>query len=1020
MPIKNEIYRARGGTGQDVALARARRFANNVSIKAMVTLNPEQRQAVEHGAGPLLVIAGPGSGKTRVITERIVHLLEITPHLQPENILALTFTDKAAGEMKRRVRESLPEMETAPFIATFHAFCYHVLRERHFERQLLDKVDVWIFLRRRMEQLGLEFYQRLAEPGAFLHDLNDFFSRCQDELIGPEEFDGFVQKSVKNLAQQARIAEPAERLRLEQEAEKKLELARVFRASRQLLEAAGRSSLGSVIPEAVRLFDREPDVLSRYRARFRYVLVDEFQDTNFAQVELLRRLVAPPSNITAVGDDDQAIYRFRGAAHGAFKMFGQAFPGHQTIYLNRNYRSTRKILRAAEVVIAKNDRYVQKPKLKTEEEEGQPVYLLQSSEPRSEAFWVAEEIARLASRGIKLGEVAVLYRAHTHRDLLVEEFRRRKMPFAIRGLSVLSTVIIRDLVAYLRLVDSPHDNISLTRVLVSTAWRFPEELAFEIRRDAAKSRSSLYDALLTRERPLFASEVKATGWPELKKFLSDLKHFAARAPVTSLFDELISRLGLAFLPSDPDQSYVNAFRNFLAEWEKNSETRRLAEFMEYFQYFVEAGGKIEAPEPAEASGAIQMMTVHAAKGLEFPVVFILSVSPRRFPHPEKKPVIEFPDELRKGPEPPADIHLQEERRLFYVGTTRAEQRLYVSSVGKHGRKPSVFVEDLLSDPAVRARDVERIEVPDVPPDEPKVPAPTRVHAASQAARQRGLFEEPVDSGRVYPPLAEWAARPPALDPDGKLRLSATAIEDYLSCPLKFKFNHFLRIPTGPQPALTFGNIMHSCVRHYFKLRRNNVPGFEEVEAFYLASWKGAGFEDSYQEQTYKKAGIEQLRLFVGDQNARPVAADGVKMEQHFALDLDDVVLEGRIDQINPLGLPTGESGHAPARRPPVELVDYKTGKPRSQKDADKSLQLSVYALAARHHLGLEPERLTFYNLTNNQPVSSVRTEKDLEEARRQVGEVAAEIRRLLFPPTPGFVCKFCDFVPICPAHEERF
>jgi ATP-dependent DNA helicase UvrD/PcrA len=986
----------------------------------MVKLNPEQRLAVEHGTGPLLVIAGPGSGKTRAITERIVHLLERVPQLQPENLLALTFTDKAAGEMKRRIRASLPTMETSPFIATFHAFCYHVLRERHFDRQLLNKVDVWIFLRQRMERLGLEFYQKLAEPGAFLHDLMDFYSRCQDELIEPEEFEGFVRQSTKELAQQAQAADAAERRRLEQAARNQEELARVFRASRRLLEEAGRSSLGSVIPEAVRLFDREPDVLGRYRTRFRYILVDEFQDTNFAQVELLRRLVAPPFNITAVGDDDQAIYRFRGAAHGAFKMFGEAFPGHQSVYLNRNYRSTKRILRGAEVVIAKNDRYVHKPKLKTEQEEGKPVFLLESSDPRSEAFWVAEEIARLVSRGTKLGEVAVLYRAHAHRDLLVEQFRRRKMPFTIRGLSVLSTVILRDLLAYLRLVDSLHDNMSLTRVLVAPHWRFPEELAIEIRRQAAKNRGSLYDALEARERSLFTNDLSSTGWPELKKMLRDLKRMSARAPVTAVFDELVAQLGLAFLPGDPDQTYANAFRKFLAEWEEKSESGRLAEFMEYFQYFLDAGGKIEAPEPAEASSAIQMMTVHTAKGLEFPVVFILSVSPRRFPHPQQKPVIEFPDELRKGPQPPADIHLQEERRLFYVAATRAEQRLYVSSVAKKGKKLSVFVDDLLSDPAVRARDIERIEVPDVPEDKAQSVLIPRRRTASPTSRQAGLFQEPADSGRVYPPLAEWAARPASLDPDGKLRLSATAIEDFLSCPLKFKFHHYLKIPTGPQPALTFGNIMHSCVRHYFKLRRKGVTEFAEVEAFYLASWKDAGFEDSYQEQTYKKAGIDELRQFVAEQNARTVAVDGVKMEEHFSLDLGDVVLEGRIDQINPLGRVPGEARHAPARRPPVELVDYKTGKPRSQKDADKSLQLSVYALAARQHLGLEPERLTFYNLANNQAVSSVRTEKDLQEVRRQVSDVAAAIRKMLFPPAPGFLCRFCDFVPICPAHEEEF
>ena len=175
----------------------------------MVELNPEQRQAVEHGEGPLLIIAGPGSGKTRVITERIVHLLQAVPRLPPENILAVTFTDKAAAEMKRRVREALPEAETAPHISTFHAFCYEVLRKRHFERMLLDEVDVWIFLRRRMDELGLDIYQKLAEPGAFLHELNDFFSRCQDELIEPEDFEQYAQRAEREFLSES--SEPGER-----------------------------------------------------------------------------------------------------------------------------------------------------------------------------------------------------------------------------------------------------------------------------------------------------------------------------------------------------------------------------------------------------------------------------------------------------------------------------------------------------------------------------------------------------------------------------------------------------------------------------------------------------------------------------------------------------------------------------------------------------------------------------------------------------------------------------------------
>ncbi len=998
-------------------------------MASALRLNPEQCRAVEHGEGPLLVIAGPGSGKTRVITQRIVHLLEGRAGrsdnpgaVRPENILALTFTDKAAAEMKRRVSEALPHLAAFPYISTFHAFCYHVLCERHFERRLLDKVDVWIFLRRRMSQLGLEFYQKLAEPGAFLHDLNEFFSRCQDELIEPNDFEAYLDRLEIDHLRQSAALDPAGRALQAEELRKKKELAVVFRRSRTLIEEAGYSSLGSLISETVRLWEREPLLLEHYRSRFHHVLVDEFQDTNYAQVELLRRLVARPYNITAVGDDDQAIYRFRGAAHGAFEMFDAAFPNAQKVYLHRNYRSTPRILRLADAVIVRNQRYEQKPALKPERDEPGEVFLVESRDYRSEAAWIAGEVERLARRGRSLGEIAILYRAHTHRNPLVEEFRRRKIPFTIRGLSILSTVIIRDLAAYLKVVHSPHDNISLTRVLLARHWRFPEPLALEVRRRASKQRCSLFTALETMEQTLFSEELQRTGFAELKTLLRNLKKIAERSPATTLLDQLTDRLGLRFLPGEADEAFLESFKKFLREWEGKSETKKLGEFMEYFQYFCEAGGQIEAPETKHSSNAVQMMTVHAAKGLEFPVVFVIGIAPQRFPHREQKPVIEFPPELRKGPAPPPDIHLQEERRLFYVAMTRAQDRLYVSSVVRPERKPSVFVDNLLSNPVLRARDIERIQVPEISP----IPAPPpgvspapRSQRAGSGMEQPSLFGEvppPVDT--LYPDLAGWASQQPSLAPDGKLRLSATAIEDYLSCPLKFKLNHFLKIPTGPQAPLTFGNVMHRCVRHYFELRKRSLPRFEELEEFYLRAWKDAGFEDPYQEQAYKKAGIEQLRAFVEAQREREIRADQIRMEEYFQLDLGDVVLEGRIDQINPLGL-LGVDGKR-SLKPAVELVDYKTGKPRTQQDADKSLQLSIYALAARRVLGIDPARLTFYNLTNNEPVSTVRTVKGLEKAVEEVRGVAENVRSLLFAPTPGFVCKRCDFVPICPAHEETY
>lgn len=991
-------------------------------------LNAEQRKAIEHGDGPLLVIAGPGSGKTRVITQRIVRLLQNTPGLRPEQILALTYTDKATAEMKSRVSKALPELTASPMISTFHAFCYHVLRRRHFDRQLLDQIDVWIFLRRRMEQLGLNFYQKLAEPGAFLHDLNEFFSRCQDELIEPDGFDEYVRQVEKDFAKRRAQIDPAE-LPLElAEVEKRKELARVFRTSRTLIEKAGSSSLGSLVSETVRLWDREPEVLEEYRSLYRYVLVDEFQDTNFGQAELLKRLVAPGNNLTAVGDDDQAIYRFRGASHGAFAMFGRAYPGHETVFLNRNYRSTAKILRCAEVVISRNGREIKKPALKTENGEGCGVFLVESPDYLSEADWIAAEVDRLARRGTRLPDMAVLYRGHSYRDLLVEEFRRRKIPFAIRGLSIISTVILRDLLAYLSIIHSWHDNISLTRILLQTRWRFPEDLAYTLRQSAATNRCSLMDALFSMDNSSMQSGLARTNWPELKKILIELRQRAKLTPVSALFDLLGERLGLSFVQGSVDQRYLEAFRKFLVAWEQKSETRLLPEFMEYFHYFMEANGKIEAPEPKHRANAVQMMTVHAAKGLEFPVVFALSVAPRRFPSNERKPVIEFPEDLRRGPSPPDDIHLQEERRLFFVAMTRAKERLYISSVAKAGnktkagKKVSVFVEDLLSNAVVRARDIESIEVPGMPEEEPSREPLARAKTSDPEESQRGLFGGAGGSGYEHLPLAEWAAQPPAnglVGPEGKIRLSATAIESYLECPLKFKFSHLMKIPTGPQAALTFGNIMHKCVRNYFELRRHAEPRFEDIEKIYLESWKAAGFEDVYQEDAYKKAGLEQLRKFVEQQNGSQVSAENVRLEEYFAFDCGDIVLEGRIDQINPW-----EPGKSPvlAKRdgdPPVELVDYKTGRPRSQKDADKSLQLSVYALAARRQLKLDPVRLTLYYLTNNQAVSTLRTAKELDGALDQIREVAANIRGMLFDPAPGFACKWCDFVPICPAHENE-
>jgi CRISPR/Cas system-associated exonuclease Cas4 (RecB family) len=319
----------------------------------------------------------------------------------------------------------------------------------------------------------------------------------------------------------------------------------------------------------------------------------------------------------------------------------------------------------------------------------------------------------------------------------------------------------------------------------------------------------------------------------------------------------------------------------------------------------------------------------------------------------------------------------------------------------------VFISDLTSNPVVEARDIERIQAPEAPPEAAAPPQAETGPPRPLAPRpQPNLFGDATAEPGIHPPLARWASHTAGINPEQKLQLSASALETYGTCPQKFMFSHYLKISTGPQPALTFGNIMHHCVRHFFELRRQGPVKFEQIQAHFEQVWKGTGFEDDYQEQAYKKAGLEQLRVFVSQHEnvtTLPLAA-----EAHFSLDLGDVVLEGRIDQINPLADQS------------VELVDYKTGRPPSQKDADKSLQLSVYALAARDQLHLNPTRLTFYSLTNNEPVRTVRTSKSLDLVVGDIRGVAEQIRKQSFPPKPGFACKYCDYELICPAHEESF
>ena len=1063
-------------------------------------LNEQQRIAVEHGEGPLLVVAGAGTGKTRVITERIRHLLESDPNLAGENILGLTFTDKAAGEMKSRVVRAIGERAEGVWLSTFHKFCLEkILRAANAGIEPLDELDHKILLRRNIGRLKLKHFKRLQAPSEFLEDFVKFFSRCQDELVTPEDYARYVEQRRKRFEARKESLQEDERAIAQEELERQEELARVFCVSGELLRERGLTTFGAQILDAVKLLKADSARLEQLRKEYRYILVDEFQDTNIAQLELLWLLAGDQRNIMAVGDHNQAIYRFRGASYGSFTIFlerfcgvkarsrhargteappnrqpiawnqrsgsqdeprqltlvsqhaatrndtGQSEPGGSRqgeqaevrpyragqsgalVTLSQNYRSTKRILNVAHAVIRHNEQSSLLPdgRLHTENREGEKIRVVEFGTLLEEAQWVASEIERLHEAGARWGNMAVLYRMHTHRDLLVGALQRRGIPFVIRRFSILQSILVRDLLAWLRLIGQPSDNVACARVLAAPHWGLePRDLVRLAERAERNRRRPLWEEVDAAQSELPFARA-GTRLPELTGLVKRLRQSARKKTASELLDEVIGALGVAPLPSEADHYYLERFANFVREWEKRTladadasggaesvdETirasangerksgKRLSDFLEYLYYFNEARGDIWI-EDQPADDAVELMTVHSAKGLEFPHVFVIRLSRRDFPTGTRKTVFDFPLELMKEEKPEGDFQVQEERRLFYVALTRAKQRLTLCTVVNKWKKPSPFLEDILEDRKVKAFDAQQLT--------PKVLlAPIEEDAAPEPdpADPGDLFSGLREPSRAYSRVALWAKafHPPRPEP---LQLSASAINEYESCPMKYMLHRMWSVRGGPHAETTFGSVMHKTVQEFVReVRQGRRVSAEDLGMIYEREWSSAGFPDDYHENEYRREGREALEAFHAAYMAAP--ADVVYQEKPFELPMEhEIVVAGRIDQVNRIG------------RHEYEIVDYKTGRPKDAKKASNDLQLSIYALAAREVLEIEPTRLAFYNLMTNDVVTTTRDEKALATAKHRIAEIADRIRGWDFAAKPGYGCASCDYKLICPAHEQ--
>ncbi|MBI4426566.1 MAG: UvrD-helicase domain-containing protein [Candidatus Kerfeldbacteria bacterium] len=984
------------------------------------TVNPEQKKAIEHGDGPLLIVAGAGTGKTTVITQRVAWLI-LEKKVPTDGILALTFTDKAATEMEERVDRLLPYGYVNLWVSTFHAFAERILRQHAIDIglpndfRLLNQTEQWLLIRRHFDRFNLDYYRPLGNPTRFIGALLKHFSRLEDEDITPEAYLAYARSDKLDRGQEQFVSGEtgiSEAKRLE-------EVANAYATYRQLLLESSSLDFGTLITYTLELFKKRPAVLEQYRQQFQHVLVDEFQDTNWAQYELIKLLAAPKNNLTVVGDDDQSVYKFRGASISNILEFRKDFPNCRQVVLTTNYRSRQNILDLAykfiqlnnpnRLEVALRDGKVRVSKqLKSVAAEDGLIEFVHAETQEQEAQGVTVRIIELQKKtGLDWREFAILVRANDQAEQFAHSLELAGVPyqfFASKGLYRKPDVL--DLVAYLRLLDNYHESPALFRTLNLPAFALKPDDVVELNAHARRKGISLYQTLVQSRAVPNISASSRKGMDELLSVIRHGATFARAHKVSEVLLDFLKRagvlaeLGKRATPHAVERvATIRKFLDEVAEFEKSHAQPTVRDFLEVFELKLESGdaGSLAGTVEPDAGG-VRLMTVHGAKGLEFSYVFIVQLVDRRFPTTERKDPIEVPEALIRETLPAGDVHLQEERRLLYVAMTRAKVGLFLTAAEDYGgqrvKKPSRFLYELgfiQASPPRRPKGLAQLE-----------PQP----------------RQPVDAADVRFVGSKY---------------SFSALRSYEKCPWQFRYAYVLKVPVGGNALLSFGESMHRTLQRFFEVvqeRRaakqadlfgsspppttsQSPVSLDELLQLYDESFVDEWYESEQQRDQFRVRGRESLKRFYEQQAAKLPAVVG--LEQDFNLKLDRFTITGKMDRVDLLGL------HPAAHQRTVGIVDYKSGRSRDMDSTDR-YQLLIYALAAQdpNILNAKVQRLSYYFLDDGVEREVPISDAELEKTKAWITTVAEKIQSGNFAATPGMVCKFCDYRDICEFRDPNY
>jgi DNA helicase-2/ATP-dependent DNA helicase PcrA len=1044
-------------------------------------LNRLQRAAVTHPGGPLLVIGGAGTGKTHVIAHRFAWLVE--QGVPADALLVLAFSPDAAAEMRERLEALLDDPYEELHVETFQSFCTRLLRDEALEAGVdpflspVTPADRLALLLERLEDLTLRQHETRGNPAPLLASFVSRIDRLKGEMVSADDY--------RRYAQRLSVAANGDAARAH--AERELEFARLYTDHDRLLADRGALDFGDLILRAFRLLHEHPHVRQRVARRFRHVLVDEYQDAGFAQGMVLRLLVEEHLDVTVVGDDDQAIYRFRGAAQKNVLDFQREFQDADVIRLERSHRTGRRILQAASAVVAPAPNRIEK---KLAGASGGRVRFWRCRSERAQAQAVAAEAEQLIAGGVAPDEICVLVRSvKAESSVLAAALEERAVPFRTCGAAAyFQRAEVRDVLAWLRTLADPGDSGAVVRALSRPPIELRSVDVARLTQLARRRKLDMPSAVAAAlEGPQLSEEGRDRARAFLRLYRSACSAFEDRRPDAFVL-RLIERIGLRrqqvfATHADTAERLRNIAKlSELATAYMRREPHATArDFTRYLAAVAESGLREEEAVGTPSAPAVQLMTMRAAKGREFDHVFVVGLSAARIPGPFRRQADGVPDELLKESLPPAgarDAHEGEMRRLLHVAMTRARKALvlswaeadapgspsrpspfYEEAQAALGVEEELFEEELFGpaeglhstfrimrdelldtvaqlggrlgemrldtyldvDQAV-SRYLELIKVAALIERakegqtlEAALPAVNEILVQCATPEQREILEQSALDNWLRDTERDPARRPaavqngsePSLDPfiprRGRgLMLSASDIDTYRICPLKYKFARVFRIPQEPTIHQRFGIVLHQVLERFHS---NGGGPLSALIELFEASWRRSGFGDSDDERQFRERALAALERYWRED--RESEAEPVWFERSFAFRLGPHLLRGRVDRVD--------------RRPDgsYELIDYKTGKAKTADELREDVQLSLYQMGARESWRLETSAQSYFYVLTGEKVPVAHSDEELDRVKSTVAGIASGILRQDFEPKPSpEVCSFCDYRIICPAAEK--